>query len=138
MSTATLPDQLEALLPFGRHRGATHWLSIWLGVMLTVPAYIHREWSSYFAVRLSHLTHGWHPGGWFIGTVVFGLALGPLLHVLLDGCSDSGVPVAPFCRQMLKLGLYRTYNFRWKWDLSEALFLSLLVAACAALWRIRG
>ena len=138
MLTATLPDQLEALLPFGKHRGATHWLSIWLGLMLAIPSYAGKEWSNRLAACLTHVTHGWHPGGWLVGAVVFGLALGPFLHVLLDGCSESGVPVAPFSRQRLKLGLYRTYNYRWRWDLSEALFLCVLVAACAAVWRIRG
>ena len=137
MVTATLPDQLEALLPFGRHRGASHWLAVWLGVMLIAPAYARQAWSTRVAHSFGHVLRGWPAGGLFAGAVVFGLALGPFLHVLLDGCSDSGVPVAPFSRQMLKLGLYRTRSYRWRWDPSEWLFLALLVAGCAALWRIR-
>ena len=138
MLTATLPDQLEALLPFGRHRGATHWLAVWLGVMLVAPSYAQREWSSHGARSFSLVLFHWHVGGLFVGAIVFGLALGPFLHVLLDGCSDSGVPVAPFSRQMLKLGMYRTYSYRWRWDLSELLFVCVLVAACGILLRIRG
>ena len=138
MMTATLPDQLEALLPFGRHRGASHWLGLWLGLILTAPSCARREWSSYLSQVFSHHIPGWHLGGMFVGAVVFGLALGPFLHVLLDGCSDSGVPVLPFSRWRLKRGMYRTDSYRWRWDLSEPLFLSLLVAACAAFWRIHG
>lgn len=136
MLTATLPDQVESLLPFGRHRGASHWVAAWLGFILLVPLSLQSRPSAHFARTLGSAVRGWHAGGLLVGTVVFGLALGPFLHVLLDGCSDAGVPVAPFSRQRLKLGLYRTHNFRWRWDFSELLFLCLLLAGCAVFWRI--
>ena len=137
MATATLPDQLEVLLPFGRHRGATHWLAVWLGVILTIPFYVQREWAVHCARWFGHVARGWQASHYVVGTLAFGLALGPFLHVLLDGCSDSGVPVAPFSRQRLKLGLYRTHNFRWRWDISELLFLGGLILACALFWQVR-
>lgn len=138
MATATLPDQLEVLLPFGRHRGATHWVALWLAVILTVPCYAQRELTARASAFLGHTPHGWPTAGFIVGALAFGLTLGPFLHVLFDGCSDSGVPVLPFSNQKLKLGLYRTQNFRWWWDPSEALFLSGLIAVCAVFCRIHG
>ena len=137
MVTATLPDQVEALLPFGRHRGASHWLAVWLGLIVVMPFWVQRRWDAHPAQMFEPLRRAWHPGGVFVGAVIFGLALGPFLHVLLDGCSDSGVPFAPFSGLKLKLGLYRTYNFRWRWDLSELLFLGMLLTGCVALWRFQ-
>ena len=135
--TATLPDQIEALLPFGKHRGASHWLTAWLGVVVSVPCYFHRGWSTASIPFCLHAGYGGHPLGSLIGAFAYGLALGPFLHVLMDGCSDSGVPLAPFSRQKMKLGLYRTYSHRWRWDLSELLFLGGLLACCAPFCRIR-
>lgn len=137
MLTATLPDQLEAYLPLGRHRGATHWLLLWLAVMFLLPFYVQRELSEPFTLLINHAGRFWSTRPFLLGTCLFGLALGPFLHVLLDGCSDSGVPVAPFSRQRLKLGMYRTYSQRWRWDLSELLFLCVLFGFCAFFWRIR-
>ena len=136
--TATLPDQLEAVLPFARHRGASHWLAAWLAVVVTVPFYAQRELAARVAPWFGHPARHWPTGAFVIGALAFGLALGPFLHVLLDGCSDFGVPVGPFSRQRLKLGLYRTSNFRWRWDVSELLFLSVLIAVCAFFYRIHG
>lgn len=132
VATAALPDQLEAFLPLGKHRGATHWLVLWLALLVAVPLYFPHD-----CARLM-LSPGWHPLGitpllthWRLGTAVFGLALGPFLHVLLDGCSKEGVPVVPFSRAKLQLCLYRTRNRRWPWDVTEWAFVAFLLAACA-------
>ena len=137
MLTASLPDQLETYLPLGRHRGATHWLLLWLAVMAVLPFYVERELAEPFTLLLKHAGRLWSTRPFLLGTCLFGLALGPFLHVLLDGCSDSGVPVAPFSRQRLKLGLYRTHNRRWRWDPSEWLFLGGLLGVCALFWRVQ-
>ena len=137
VATAALPDQLEVFLPLGRHRGATHWLALWLGVLLAVPQYFPRELRRLAPVIWRHHGHGlpsWHLA---LGTAAFGLALGPLLHVLLDGCSRDGVPVLPFSRAKLQLSLYRTRNRRWPWDVSEWVFVALLLAACCWSWSHR-
>ena len=137
VATAALPDQLEVFLPLGRHRGATHWLALWLGVLLAVPQYFPRELRRLAPVIWRHHEHGlpsWHLA---LGTAAFGLALGPLLHVLLDGCSRDGVPVLPFSRAKLQLSLYRTRNRRWPWDVSEWVFVALLLAACFWAWSHR-
>ena len=54
MLTATLPDQLEAFLPLGRHRGATHWLLLWLAVVTLLPFYLQRELAEPFTILLRH------------------------------------------------------------------------------------
>lgn len=138
MATAALPDQIEAALPLGKHRGASHWVLLWLVVLVAGPACLHHE--------LARSVAGWMPlhhhlmrGVQFaLGTVAFGLALGPLLHVLLDGCSSSGVPVAPFSRTRLKLSFYKTRTRRAPWNLSEPAFLLVLLAVCALSWKARG
>ena len=137
MATAALPDQLEAFLPLGRHRGATHWLGLWLGVLLAVPCYFPRELRRLAPGVWRHHGHAlpaWHLA---LGTAALGLALGPLLHVVLDGCSRDGVPVLPFSRARLQLSLYRTRNRRWPWDVSEWVFTALLLAACVWAWSHR-
>ncbi len=137
MATAALPDQLEVLLPLGKHRGATHWVGLWLAVLAAVPYYFPNELRRIAPALLGHhgpQGHTWHLA---IGAAAFGLALGPLLHVLLDGCSRDGVPVVPFSRARLQLSLYRTRNHRWPWDVSEWVFLWLLLAACWWGWHHR-
>ena len=137
MATATLPDFLEKFLPLGRHRGATHWLGLWVAVMAAVPFYFPNELSRIAPMTLRR--YGLHTPSWHlaIGAVSFGLALGPLLHVLLDGCSREGVPVLPFSRAKLQLSLYRTRNRRWPWDVSEWAFVALLLVACGWIWSHR-
>ncbi len=129
MATSALPDQIEAALPLGRHRGASHWVLLWLVILVAGPAALHQE--------LAHLG-GMRGVQFALGTAAFGLALGPLLHVLLDGCSSSGVPVAPFSRTRLKLSLYKTRTRRAPWNLSEPAFLLGLLAVCALSWKARG
>ena len=137
VATAALPDQLEVFLPLGRHRGATHWVALWLGLLAAVPYYFPRELRRFGSVAWRHHGHGWPPWHLALGTAVFGLALGPLFHVLLDGCSREGVPVLPFSRARLQLSLYRTRNRRWPWDVSEWVFVTLLLVACAWVWQHR-
>ena len=137
MITASLPDQLEVLLPLGRHRGASHWLLLWTAVVISTPLYLQAN--APLRAHLSSIQLGEATvTPLLMLTFVYGLALGPFLHVIFDGCSDSGVPVAPFSRRKFQLGMYRTYSNRWRWDPSELLFVALVLGACALLWRIRG
>ena len=140
MATAALPDQLEAAIPWGRHRGASHWLLLWLVVIVAGPAYLHHKTVRGIATWPGWTPHAMHSVRFALGTAVFGLALGPLLHVLLDGCSSSGVPVAPFSRTRLKLSLYktRTRTRRAPWHLSEPVFLLAVLAVCALSWKARS
>ncbi len=137
MATAALPDQIEAALPFGRHRGASHWVLLWLVMLVAGPFYLHHEWLRWMAACPWQHVRGVRETQFILGSAAFGLALGPLLHVLLDGCSSAGVPVAPFSRTRLKLSLYRTRSRRSPWDLSELAFLLAVLVVCAFSWKAR-
>ena len=45
MATAALPDQIEMALPLGRHRGASHWVLLWLVVIVAGPVCVRHEWA---------------------------------------------------------------------------------------------
>ncbi len=139
IATATLPDQVEKVVPWVRHRGVSHWLAVWIVVLLYAPVYVQRA-----------LVHHWPPvlrgwGKWHgphlimgAGAIISGLALGPLLHVLLDGCSSRGVPLLPFLRARLRLRLYQTGSARsGHWNPSELFFLLCLLGGCAMVWHAR-
>ena len=138
MATAALPDQIEVALPLGRHRGASHWVLLWLVVVVAGPACVQYEWARWAAAWSWPHLRGLRAIQLALGTAAFGLALGPLLHVLFDGCSAAGVPVAPFSRTRLKLSLYRTRSRRSPWDVSEMAFLVGVLAVCAFSWKVRG
>ncbi len=137
MATAALPDQIEAALPLGRHRGASHWVLLWLVVLVAAPASMQHYWANWTTALPWHGLRGGRDIRFVLGTAGFGLALGPLLHVLFDGCSSAGVPVAPFSRARLKLCLYKTRT-RASWNFSELAFLTVVLGVCALSWKTRG
>lgn len=104
---ARIPDQMEKLLPWVRHRTATHIFAGW--VMGAVGAFF-----------------AWRHGGGFVSPVVseviFGLFLGGALHVLMDMFSMSGVPIVP--RYVYGFRFYKTGGG------SEYLFLSGVLVVC--------
>ena len=125
--TATLPDQLEKFLPLARHRGASHWLGFWMLAFAFAPALLK--------TYLGELHHG---PRMVLACVIFGTILGPLLHVVLDGCSARGVPVLPFTRTRLRLSLYSTRNAQaGGLNFSEFFFLACLLGGCACVWQSR-
>ncbi len=133
--TATLPDQVERIVPWKRHRGSSHWVALWVLLLVAVPLPVQQTLTQHWPAVLQ----GW--GKWphlglVVGATLFGLALGPVLHVLLDGCSSRGVPLLPFSRARLRLCLYRTGNPRsGDWNPSELFFLGCLLGASALVWR---
>ena len=130
MLAAAVPDQVEKWIPFARHRGLSHWLLLWAAGVAAVYAFTHRAMpilGRALPHRAEHLTRD----------AVLGLALGPLLHVVMDGCSRSGVPFGPFVPLKLRLGLYRTAETRrMSLDLSEVIFTAALLALCGVFWRL--
>jgi membrane-bound metal-dependent hydrolase YbcI (DUF457 family) len=138
VATAALPDQMERFLPLGRHRGATHWLLFWMLAVVLLPICVEQHFTLWPREFLR--SHGGfrHQGEPAVAMAMFGLALGPLLHVLLDGCSSDGVPLGPFLRGRMRLGIYRTWSrTKWPWDISEMLFVVSLLIGCAAVWHVR-
>ncbi len=129
MLTAAVPDQVERWLPFAKHRGLSHWLLLWAAGLAVVLAATHAA-----APILGHALP--RPGEQLARDALLGLALGPLLHVVMDGCSRHGVPLGPFVPLKLRLALYRTAETRRvSFDLSEAVFLAALLALCGVAWR---
>ena len=131
MLAAAVPDQLERWIPFAKHRGLSHWLLLWAAGLAVVFAATHRG-------APPILGHALPPRGeQGARDAVFGLALGPLLHVVMDGCSRHGVPLGLFVPLKLRLGLYRTAETRrMSLDLSEVIFTAALLALCGVAWRL--
>ncbi len=99
------------------HRGATHWFGwyvamlIFLGLCANYP----RSMGAYY-MNFKLL--------YFVG----GLGFGGLMHVLLDMCTPSGVPIFPFTKQKrVSLKLFSTGSVQ------EYLFLALTLGLFAAL-----
>lgn len=78
---ASLPDQTELVFGYSamnerlsvlRHRGITHTPWLWIALAL-VGAFVRPDW----------------------GGLISGLALGAILHIMLDAMSPSGVPLLP-------------------------------------------
>lgn len=89
------------------HRTLTHWLPLWLGALWLV-------WAEQII------------GFWMFELLIVGFLLSGILHILVDACSLSGVPLwTPFGKTRLKLGIYRTGGT------SEMVFGMILVATSA-------
>lgn len=132
MLAAAVPDRLERWIPFAKHRGLSHWLLLWAAGLATVLAATHR--TAPILGRAILLPPRGEP---LLRDAILGLALGPLLHVVMDGCSRNGVPLGPFVPWKLRLGLYRTAETRrMSLDLSEVIFTAALLALCGVLWRL--
>lgn len=136
MLAAAVPDQLERWIPFAKHRGLSHWLLMWAAGFAFVLAATHRT-APILGRALLPLLSSSRRGELLLRDILLGLALGPLLHVLMDGCSRSGVPLGPFLPLKLRLALYRTAETRrMSLDLSEVIFTAALLAGCGVLWRL--
>ena len=128
---AAVPDQLERYIPFAKHRGLSHWLLLWAAGLAFVLAVTHRAAPILGRIFLPPR------GELLLRDAILGLALGPLLHVIMDGCSRNGVPLGPFIPLKLRLALYRTAETRrMSLDLSEVIFTAALLAGCGVLWRL--
>lgn len=131
MLTALVPDQVEKYLPFAKHRGLSHWLLLWAAAFAVVLAATHAAGPILGHPLPPHLER-------FARDAALGLALGPLLHVVMDGCSRNGVPLGLFVPVKLRLALYRTAETRRiSFDLSEVIFLAALLALCGVVWRLK-
>ena len=113
---SVLPDKVEFLCPWLKHRGNSHSLLIWTGLCGTM-------W----------LTGELEPNL----RLLFPIAIGGLCHVLEDMLSASGVPLYPSINpkkksNTLKFPLYKTGQ------ISEyAVASALIIAAITTMW-LRG
>lgn len=98
---AVLPDRIEFILPGLKHRGNSHALTLWIGL-----------------VALIALVNAFSPqiiGDWGqITYYLFAVAIGGVCHILEDMCSASGIPLLPTFMTpgqkppTLKVPLYKT------------------------------
>ncbi len=121
---AVLPDMIERSIArlcwnsdkvfFAIHRGVTHWLGWWLALVLIFPLWGKTGILPDAALRsLQEYLPLLSFTGSISGTVLAGLGFGGLMHVLLDMCTTSGVPLLPLSKKkMLSLRLCSTGSVR--------------------------
>lgn len=124
------------------HRGATHWFGWWLALWILGLFWGDSATESFFFSALREIPglDALFPN--FIGTApaqkgilratqfAAGLGFGGIMHVVLDMCTVSGVPIVPWSRKRkISLKLFSTGSYR------EYLFLA---AAMLLLWLIKG
>ena len=98
-TTSAMPDQIEIFLPLSRHRRISHDILLWVPLMLILTALTFIPFSSNPPVPM------------FMGMIrVFlaGLALGVVMHLLMDGLSKSGIPILGKYR--FAAGCYKTFT----------------------------
>ena len=94
-----MPDQIEIILPLSRHRRISHDILLWVPLMLILTALTFIPFSSNPPVPM------------FMGMIrVFlaGLALGVVMHLLMDGLSKSGISILGKYR--FAAGWYKTFT----------------------------
>jgi len=98
------PDAVEKFLPFVKHRGLSHVMIFWAAAACFLFQFQHSE-------------------------MMFGFVLGGLLHIVMDGCSETGVPIFRTTGRF-RMRYYKTGR------LSEIVFLLIIctlagIIACA-------
>jgi membrane-bound metal-dependent hydrolase YbcI (DUF457 family) len=111
---SVLPDRIEFILPWLKHRGNSHTLILWALLTLNLAA-----------VASLHQNPVWIP--------LAGLALGGLLHVLEDMCSVTGVPLWPLIpglpKAQVRVPIYKTGT------ISEFLTTAIILVICAFIYQ---
>ena len=99
---AVLPDRIEFILPWLKHRGNSHALALWivLGAIIAL-AYASSNQISLENEARNQLTY-----------YGFAVVIGAIFHLLEDMCSVSGIPVLPTWlgqkAPTIKVPLYKT------------------------------
>ena len=114
---AVLPDKVEFMLPFTKHRGNSHAIAIWVGLI---------------AIAAMATGVAWTPEIQTGAYYAFAVFIGGLCHVLEDMCSVSGVPILPTLPGLpkgpvAKIPLYKTGS------ISEFIVAGVILAGCATL-----
>jgi membrane-bound metal-dependent hydrolase YbcI (DUF457 family) len=124
---AVLPDRIEFILPWLKHRGNSHSLVLWV-VLIGLITLTH-AFSYLFGVDALAVSQITYYG--------YAVAIGGVLHILEDMCSVSGVPLFPTflsptqSPQTLKIPLYKTGT------ISEYIVAGALLAVSAGVIALR-
>lgn len=124
---AVLPDRIEFILPWLKHRGNSHSLALWIVLnALIAAANVISNQLGPSGQELSELTY-----------YAFALGIGGILHILEDMFSVSGIPLFPTFYsptqgpQTLKIPLYKTGT------ISEFVVAGTIVAICTGIIVLR-
>lgn len=124
---AVLPDRIEFILPWLKHRGNSHALALWI----VLVALIALAYASSTQIGLEkELLHQ-------ITFYAFAVVIGAILHIFEDMCSVSGIPLLPTFMTpgqkppTLKVPLYKTGT------ISEYLVAGIVLSICAGIIYIR-
>lgn len=109
---SAVPDKIEIVLPFIRHRGASHDIMYWAPVLVVLLAW---------AFLPFNLFPSFLPAG-VPKLLAVGITVGVLMHLFTDGLSKSGVPV--FRKHRFAANLYKTFT------LSEYVTVLAICAPC--------
>lgn len=118
MMGASAPDWLEGVKRNARgkevsrlfkHRSLTHWIPLWLAL----------GWGVWHQAHLP----------WYAECLALGFIASALLHILVDSCSKSGIPLIwPYGKSRLQLATYSTGSFsEWVFALVFVLGFSALI-----------
>lgn len=124
---AVLPDRIEFILPWLKHRGNSHALALWI-VLIALIA-LANGLSSQLEVGAKDLNQ--------ITYYVFAVAVGGIFHILEDMCSVSGIPLLPTFLTpgqkppTIKVPLYKTGN------ISEYAVAGVLISISAGVIALR-
>jgi membrane-bound metal-dependent hydrolase YbcI (DUF457 family) len=124
---AVLPDRIEFILPWLKHRGNSHALALW--VVLVALIALANGLSSQFGPSAEEINQ--------ITYYAFAVAIGGILHILEDMCSVSGIPLLPTFitpgqkPPTLKVPLYKTGT------ISEYIVAGILISVSAGIIALR-
>lgn len=124
---AVLPDRIEFILPWLKHRGNSHALALWILLVTLIAA----AYASSTQIGLEN--EAWNQ----ITYYAFAVVIGAIFHILEDMCSVSGIPLLPTFitpgqkPPTLKVPLYKTGT------ISEYIVAGILLSISAGIIYLR-
>jgi membrane-bound metal-dependent hydrolase YbcI (DUF457 family) len=82
---AVLPDRIEFMLPWLKHRGNSHALALWI-LLVAIVAIAYAS-----STQIGFKNEAWNQMTYY----GFAVVIGAIFHLLEDMCSVSGIPLLP-------------------------------------------
>lgn len=124
---AVLPDRIEFILPWLKHRGNSHALALWV-LLVTLLAVAYAS-----STQIGLENEAWNQ----ITYYSFAVVIGAIFHLIEDMCSVSGIPLLPTWLHpgqkapTVKVPLYKTGT------ISEYIVAGILLAVSAGVIALR-
>jgi membrane-bound metal-dependent hydrolase YbcI (DUF457 family) len=125
---AVLPDRIEFILPWLKHRGNSHALALWV-FLVTIIAVTYAT-----STQIGLENEAWNQFTYY----AFAVVIGAIFHLLEDMCSVSGIPLLPTWfhpgqkAPTIKVPLYKTGT------ISEFVVAGILLAISAGVIALRA